>query len=278
MPFAKKIVARLQLAKGMLKHHLAGVGASKKIFVLGSGRSGTHWLGSIIGAHPGITATVEKPPIFPWVTRMALRPETVDQLYPKLVRRYRHEHGVVLPNHYLDKSHPCIWIAERLAESFPEALFVGIRRDVFGTVNSMLRHDGVMKWIHRWRDYPLPNRFLGIGPDAAGAYDALPIEAKCAIRWKAHVMQLEHLEGALGKRLMTLEYNNLHIDIGAELSRISAFLDLTTPIPSPHIKTRSLDKWRHELTEAQKRNIADAVDSFPVYHQAVDEPRTHAAA
>jgi hypothetical protein len=272
MSLAKKIVARLQLAKGMLKFHLVGLGASRKIFVVGSGRSGTHWLGYIIGAHPDITATVEKPPIFPWATQMALRPETVGELYPKLVRRYRHEHGAVLPKHYLDKSHPCIWIAELLAESFPEALFVGIKRDVFGTVNSMLQHEGVMAWIHRWRDYPLPNRFLGLGPDAAGAYDALPIEAKCAIRWKAHVLQLERLEGVLGERLMILEYNNLHLDTATELSRISTFLDLKTPIPSPHIKTRSLDKWRHELTEAQKRNIADAVQGFPVYHAAGSGP------
>lgn len=275
MPFARKIGGRLNLLKGMLKHHLVGLGASKKIFVVGSGRSGTHWLGYMIGAHPDIAATVEKPPIFPWVTQMALRPEMVGQLYPKLVRRYRHEHGVVLPKHYLDKSHPCIWIAELLAESFPEALFVGIKRDVFGTVNSMLQHEGVLAWIHRWRDYPLPNRFLGIGPDSAAAYDPLPIEAKCAIRWKAHVMQLERLEGVLGKRLMILEYSNLHMDIGAELSRISAFLNLKTPIPCPHIKTRSLDKWRHELSEEQQRNISDAVHNFPVYHQVVDGPRAH---
>jgi hypothetical protein len=274
MPFARTIVDCLKLSKGMLRHHFVGPGASKKIFVIGTGRSGTHWLGYIVGAHPDVVATVERPPIFPWVTQMALRPDTVSRLYPKLVRRYRHEHGAVLPKHYLDKSHPNIWIAELLAESFPEALFVGITRDVFGTVNSMLQHEGVLAWIHRWRDFSLPNRFLGIDRDSAAAYDALPLEAKCAIRWKAHVMQLEHLKDVLGKRLMILEYEKLQMDIATELSRISAFLDLKTPIPIPHIKTRSLDKWHDELSEAQKRNIADAVHAFPVYHQAGGGPRT----
>jgi hypothetical protein len=266
MALAKKVVDHLILSRGMLRHQFVGVGASKKIFVVGTGRSGTHWLGNIIGAHPDVAATVEKPPIFPWVTQMALRPNMVSRLYPRLVRRYRQEHGVVLPKHYLDKSHPNIWIAEQLAESFPEALFVGIKRDVFGTVNSMLQHDGVLKWIHRWREYPLPSRFLGVGLDSAAAYEALPLEAKCAIRWKAHVMQLEHLSGVLGKRLMVLEYEKLQTDIAAELSTISAFLDLKTPIPLPQIKAGSLDKWKRELSAEQQRNISDAVHGFPVYH------------
>ena len=270
MPSARKLVEHLKLAKGMLKHHLAGPGAAKKIFVVGTGRSGTHWLGYIIGAHPDVVATVERPPIFPWVTQMALRPDTVTELYPRLVRRYRHEHGAVLPKHYLDKSHPNIWLAELLAESLPEALFVGIKRDVFGTVNSMLQHQGVLSWIHRWREFPLPSRFLGVGPDAAEAYDALALEAKCAVRWKAHVLQLEHLESALGNRLLVLEYESLQTEIAAELARISAFLGLTTPIPLPHIKTRSLDKWQHELSHEQKRNIADAVHGFPVYHPTAE--------
>ena len=276
MPFAKRIAEHLRLAKGMVRHHLAGPGAAKKIFVVGTGRSGTHWLGYIIGAHPDVVATVERPPIFPWVTQMALRPETVRALYPRLVRRYRHEHGAVLPKHYLDKSHPNIWIAELLAESLPEALFVGIRRDAFGTVNSMLQHEGVLSWIHRWREFPLPSRFLGVNRDSAEAYDALPLEAKCAVRWKAHVLQLAHLEGVLGDRLLVLDYESLQTEIATELSRISAFLGLATPIPLPHIKTRSLDRWRHELTEAQQRNIADAIRSFPVYHPAADRRRAAA--
>lgn len=276
MPFARKIAEHLRLAKGMVRHHLAGPGAAKKIFVIGTGRSGTHWLGYIIGAHPDVVATVERPPIFPWVTQMALRPETVRALYPRLVRRYRHEHGAVLPKHYLDKSHPNIWIAELLAESLPEALFVGIRRDAFGTVNSMLQHEGVLSWIHRWREFPLPSRFLGVDRDSAEAYDVLPLEAKCAVRWKAHVLQLAHLEGVLGDRLLVLDYESLQTEIATELSRISVFLGLATPIPLPHIKTRSLDRWRHELTEAQQRNIADAIRSFPVYHPAADRPRAAA--
>src|SRR3546814_4304697 len=83
-------------------------------------------------------------------------------------------------------------------------MFVAIRRDVFGTVNSMLQHEGVLRWIHGWTSFPLPNRFLGVTPETAEAYAALPLEAKCAVRWKAHMRQLDRLGRILGPRMLEL--------------------------------------------------------------------------
>ena len=36
---------------------------SRPIFVIGTGRSGTHWIGYILAAHPDIRATIEVSPI-----------------------------------------------------------------------------------------------------------------------------------------------------------------------------------------------------------------------
>ncbi|WP_081619707.1 sulfotransferase [Thioalkalivibrio sp. ALE12] len=255
-----------RLFKGILKHHFGATPRSRKIFVLGTGRSGTHWLGDIIGAHPDITANVENPPIFPWVTRMAIAPETEGRLYPKLVRRYCYEHAAVTPRHYLDKSHPNIWLAEQLARTFPEALFVAARRDAFGTVNSMLQHAGVMEWIHRWQEYPLPNRFLGIPQNHAETYAELPLEGKCAVRWRAHILQLAHLEKTLGPRLAVFDYDCLQDNTKVEMERMREFLSLNGSIPIPTVKRSSLERWRHELSLAQQSNIAEAIEKFPVYH------------
>lgn len=65
---------------------------------------------------------------------------------------------------------------------------------------------------------------------------------------------------------MIVEYDRLQMDIAVELLRISNFLTLETSVPTPHIKTRSLAKWQDELSEDEKRNILEAVSSFPVYH------------
>lgn len=269
---ARRLKDELKLVRGRAKHALQPRPRSLKIFVLGTGRSGTHWLGDIMAAHPGIAATVEKPPAFTWVVELAMQPGKMDQLFPKLVRRYRYEHADVAPRHFLDKSHPSLWIADALAEAFPEAIFVAIRRDVFGTVNSMLQHEGVMRWIHGWRSFPLPNRFLGITSATAEAYAALPLEARCAVRWKAHMRQLDRLGRRLGPRMLELNYDDLQTDTAAQLERIVNFLELASPLPLPTIKRRSLDRWREELTEAQQANVRAAVKGFPLGRQHDGRP------
>ena len=48
-----------------------------QIFVLGTGRSGTHWLGYILDAHPDIHVAIEERTKFRLATRAALRPGRV---------------------------------------------------------------------------------------------------------------------------------------------------------------------------------------------------------
>jgi hypothetical protein len=210
--------------------------ASRKIFVIGTGRSGTHWLGHILSGHPQIRVDFEKPPIFPWVTQIALDPSVKPRLLPKVLRQYRAEHALAAPRHYADKTHPTIWIADELALAFPEALFVGIKRSVHGTVASMLKHQGVMKWIHDWRSYPVPNRFLGIGPAEAADYEALSLAARCALRWRAHTEQLHRVAERLGDRCLLMDYEALQQETERELCRLGGFLELDTAIPVPEVR------------------------------------------
>jgi hypothetical protein len=245
-------------ARVAAKRLLNGAPSSRKIFVLGTGRSGTHWLGYILGAHPDIHATIEKPPIFPWVTRMALDPRTRTDLLPKLLRRYDQEHILVAPKHYADKSHPTIWIAEELARAFPEARFVGIVRGPYGTVASMLQHDGVMRWIHRWRDFPVPNRFLGITEAIAPTYDSMPLAGRCALRWRSHRDRMAALESTLGERMCVLSYEELQTDTVSQLEAVARFLGLASPIPVPQVRRESLDRWREQL-DADAIAAIDAV-------------------
>lgn len=123
--------------------------SSRKVFILGTGRSGTHWLGYILESHPDCVATIETRGIFRRVTRMALDPTLRPRLLPGLLRRYRLRHALAVPSHYVDKSHPNLWLAEALADAFDDALFVGIVRNPYATVASMLRHEGVLEWHRR---------------------------------------------------------------------------------------------------------------------------------
>jgi len=118
--------------------HLLKYPVSKKIFIIGTGRSGTHWVARTLAEHREIRATIEVKSAFDWVTRMALDPATRKRLFPRLVRYYRYQHFISVPCHYMDKSHPNIWLADQLAETFSDAVFIGMQRNPYATVASML--------------------------------------------------------------------------------------------------------------------------------------------
>jgi hypothetical protein len=234
----------------------AGPDGPFKIFVIGSGRSGTHWLGNILASYPSVHITVEKAPIFPWVVEMAQRPEMEPQLFPKLVRRYRAEHRAVLPRHYVDKSHPNLWIAEKLADEFPEARFIAIRRRLQGTVASMLKHAGVRRWAEAWDEDPRPNRFLGVTESLQPLYRSMSIAARCAVRVIAHSREIERLRAALGPKLHVLEYEETFVDPRGEFDRISGFFGWDTPPDVPMPNSASREKWVTQLSAPDQADIA----------------------
>lgn len=236
---------------------------SKKIFVIGTGRSGTHWLGQILQAHPDIHVTVEAPPIFAWSTAMALDPRQSPVLLPQLIRQYEIEHAAVAPRHYADKSHPNIWHAEDLAARLPDAVFLGIQRNPFATVASMLEHAGVLAWHERWREFPVPNRFLGITLENAAAYPMLPQAVRCALRWQSHAARMDALRAVLGPRLLVVRYEDLILSTANEISRLADFLQLTTPIPLPPVKSESLDRWQHAMPADAIRQVASVTGIAP---------------
>lgn len=201
------------------------------IFIIGTGRSGTHWLAQSIEAHPDVHATIETEPMFSLSIRMALNPSLEKSLFGKLAEAYRHE--LSKPGIYLDKSHPNIWLAEKLKEAFPQSLFVGIQRQEQGTVASMMKHDGVLEWCNRWREFPIPNRFLGITERMADTYDGMPMAARCVTRWAAHRDRMKALKGILGDDLLVILYEGFVRNPQETLDSLHRFLGLRQSCPWP---------------------------------------------
>lgn len=225
------------------------------IFVLGTGRSGTHWVAWILEPHSELRTLIEKPPIFEWVTEIAIDPSAEIRLMDRLLQRYRLEAASSRPKRLIDKSHPNIWLAEQLAEAFPRAQFIGVLRDVFGTVASSLRHEGVRHWVEKWDRYPVPNRFLGITEQNRDEYAGMSLAARCAVRWKTHLHRLDSLEERLGDRMIRLRYGDLQTNTERELDRLQQFLGLKTRIPHPSIKTGSLTRWKQDLSVSEIAEI-----------------------
>jgi len=235
---------------------------TRPVFVIGTGRSGTHWLGYSLGDHPEVRATVEEQPMFGLSTKMALDPGLESQLFVKLVQAYKSQLVKSAPKLYLDKTHPNIWIAEKLKDAFPQALFVGIERNPYATVASMLKHKGVLAWHVRWREFPIPNRFLGITEELASTYDNIPLASQCAIRWVAHHDRMNKLVKDLGGDLLVISYESFVHNPEKVIHTLQHFINLHRAIPVPDVKINSLNKWKRQLSNEEIQQIQNVV-GFP---------------
>jgi len=242
--------------------YVLGISEARPVFVVGTGRSGTHWLGYSLGDHPEIRATIEVQPMFGWSTMMAMDPSLEKSLFGRLLLAYKWQLLRSVPRLYLDKTHPNIWIAEKLKEAFPRALFIGIERNPYATVASMLKHPEVSAWHRRWREFPVPNRFLGITPELQNMYDSIPLAAQCAIRWVAHHNRMKALMRTLGDDLLVISHESFAHNTNRIIGELQQFLRLDEPIPVPFVKTDSLAKWKRQLSEKEIEQIRNIV-GFP---------------
>lgn len=221
---------------------------SRKVFVIGTGRSGTHLVARTIDSHAMVRSTIETSWIFRRVGAIARDPAKRDRLLPGLLRRYRLEHARSVPRHYLDKSHPNIWLVEDLVDAFPNSRLVGVQREAYGTIASMMRHRHVSAWFDQWQSFPVPNPFLGISTEDVAGYARLPLAAKCAMRWRSHEQRLNDLRRTQADRLIVVKYEELVHEPDRVAGLLTEFLDLPTPLAEPAVTRQSVTRWRDDLS------------------------------
>jgi hypothetical protein len=208
-------------------------GTPSKVFVVGCGRSGTHLLGHILSEDQNCHVRFEQPPSFNWIVKMAVDARREADLFPRLIELCKVLHGEVYPKHLTEKSHPALWLTEKLAEALPDAIFIAIKRKLLPTVASMLKHRGTRKWVEeKWVELPIPNRFLGITD--AKWYRKLPLESRCALRVIAHSREVDRLYAAMPDRMQVVQYEQ---------------------IEHPLVRPCTLEKWRDELRPEQIDNV-----------------------
>lgn len=232
----------------------------KKIFVLGTGRSGTCWVGDVLGQHPEVRSYVETRPLFDWVTQAAISPRDEQELLPLIASEYQRLYEEASPQHFADKSHPCIWFAEKLAKRFSDAYFLGVIRDVEPTVASMLKHSGVRWWCEEWNRFETPNRFLGITEENLSWYRDATVVERCVSRWYAHHNELSRLQRVLSTRFMLVKYETLVLNTRETLAALKEFLELESEFPPIVPRTSSLNKWKTDLGPIEIERIRVAIN------------------
>ncbi|MDX1627564.1 MAG: sulfotransferase [Fulvivirga sp.] len=228
------------------------------IFVIGTGRSGTHLIGRIIGSHPRVKPFIEDERFFHLSTQIATG-QLRDNKIKKLVKNYRVAFSKVKEDYILEKSHPNIWHVERLNEAFDKSYFVGIYRDVYSTVSSMLKHQGVLSWFDTLAQDKI-NPFLGITEYNINYYKSLPVHQKCALRWLSHKQRLTKLNNRYPSNVKILNYNELLTGQTAVLDDLATFLKLENKFEPEEFNMESMTKWKENLTEHMIDDIDEIIE------------------
>lgn len=233
------------------------------IFVVGTGRSGTHFTVRLLNGFEHARDPLngkEAPEILADVAQAAIHHRLPSQATAQYYRKHLQEGSGV----FLDQHHPNLFSARHWAAMFPGAVFLHPQRPAYQVVASMLRHKGVMSWYkyaRNWRQrtinrLPYPNRFLGL--DRFGDMRALPPHLLCAHRVIAHRRAFEGLVGDMNGALRGVNYEALISDPLAEFSRVFtadeiATLGHFTLVEKPN--PVSLHKYRDVLSEEQVAEI-----------------------
>lgn len=222
---------------------------SKMIFVVGTGRSGTHFMDSIINSHPRATDLndgKENPQVFGKVTLAAINNT---RLSPRTIRNYRLLKRVAGGLDLVDQSHPNLWHVEQLLDNFPNAKFVAMIRCPYSVAYSTLKHKAVPGWLKNYKDYPVPNQFLGINHENINEYAHYGLAGKSTIRWLAHVKRICEIKKRYNDSVFVMNYEDLCVNPKNKLEELRVFLGYEENFEAPKVNLESLEKKNHLLDE-----------------------------
>lgn len=178
----------------------------KAIFIVGTGRSGTHFttnaLSGFSNFYDPLNCREYDNVLYP-IAKAAIG----HQNYPSFAKGYYEAIKLSIPSGkvFVDQHHPNLFFVNDLVNIFDDVTFLCPRRDILQIVSSMLQHSGVMSWYNYFHaNYsrnpnlaPFPNKFLGVA--SFEQLNSLEPHQLCAYRVVAHYKEM---------RSLTLKYDS----------------------------------------------------------------------
>jgi hypothetical protein len=229
------------------------------IFIIGTGRSGTHLLCRTLKSFVAVTdflGGIEDPSLLSATARAAIAEKPLSEAAIDTILG-RSELAANSGNVYVDQTHPLLWFVETLHHLLPGSLFIFPWRPNEQILASMLRHEGVLHWYAQicngTVDAAFPSRFFGIA--SVKEAGSLPLPELCLARIVSHKRECLRLHGLLGtSRIRIIDYEHL------VRHPKEAVMSILTPeernalgSASGHCTAdgASLDKYMYDLTHAQ---------------------------
>ena len=252
---AQRLIRR---GRGPLRTRLGPLD-DRLVFVLGSPRSGTTFLGNSIGSLPGFIDLGEVAPLKAAIPELSRRPpeEAAAELRALLAQTRRL--GLVGSLRPVEQTPESVFIAPALALAFPEACFVHIVRDGRDVVCSLLERG----WLSAERGgaddaghaYGSRARFW-VEPERREEFERAEDARRAAWAWRRYVTAARDL----GERSLEIRYERLAQRPDELAATVARFLavppdPLAAAFQAAH--STSVGRWQSDLSADQIADVED---------------------
>jgi hypothetical protein len=229
------------------------------VFVLGSPRSGTTFLGNSIGSLPGFIDLGEVAPLKAAIPELSRR--SPEEAAPELRALLAHTRrlGLVGSLRPVEQTPEAVFVAPALAIGFPEGRFIHIVRDGRDVVCSLLERG----WLSAERGgvddaghaYGSQARFW-VEPERRKEFEAAGDARRAAWAWRRYVTAAREL----AERTLEIRYERLTERPEEVASAIARFLAVS---PEPlaaalqAARSTSVGRWRNDLSPEQVADVEE---------------------
>jgi hypothetical protein len=232
---------------------------TRLIFVVGSPRSGTTFLGGSLGAQPGLVDLGEVKPLKAAIPELAHLPE--QQAAARFRRRLEIVRQLGLAGHLrgVEQTPETSFVLQAALRAYPAARAVHIVRDGRDVVCSLLERG----WLAAERagsddaglSFGAHPRFW-VEPERADEFRSASEARRAAWAWRRYVTAA----GAAPERTLQLRYEELVGDPTAVAGMLAEYFDLRQ---EPLVESlseafdRSVGRWQKDLTAGQLSDVED---------------------
>jgi hypothetical protein len=227
------------------------------VFVVGSPRSGTTFVGRSIGAQPGFVDLGEVKPLKAAISELATLPEAEAALRLRRVLDRLRRLGLLGRLRCVEQTPETCFVLAAALRAYPEARAVHVVRDGRDVVCSLLERGWLSAGQAGRDDVGLPfghhTRFW-VEPERVGEFARASDAKRAAWAWRRHV---EAGRGA-HERTVVLRYEDLVADPAAAGGLVAAHIG-SDPAPIARAFSgahgRSLGRWRRDLSPEQLADV-----------------------
>jgi Sulfotransferase family len=248
----------LRHARGPLRERLGPLD-SRLVFVLGSPRSGTTFLGHAIGSLPGFVDLGEVAPLKRAVPELAELPAAEAAARIRRILALTRRFGLVGSLRPVEQTPEAAFVLEAVALAFPQADLVHIVRDGRDVVCSLLERG----WLSAGRggedDAGLPYgaqpRFW-VEPERREEFAAASDVRRAAWAWRRYVSAAR--AASTGDRLLELRYEHMATEPEVTAARLASFLEAPPELLAHALRrahAESIGRFRDELREEQLADV-----------------------